>query len=181
MDSLEMIKERRSIRKYKNEKVSHETMKEILELARWSPSWANYQVARYTIVENDELIQRIADEGVHGFSYNIGTLRKAPGVVVLSYIKGKSGRSYKGEYATNKKEVWEVFDAGIACQTFCLAAHAHGVGTCIFGIIDDEVISNIVTLPENESVAAIITFGYPDEVAKVPARQSVEEIARFIE
>lgn len=180
MDAIQMIKERRSVRKYKAEKVSQETINEILEIARWSPSWANFQVARYTIVQSEELLKRIADEGVHGFSYNMGTLGNAKNALVLSYKKGKSGKLSEEEYATGKGRDWEMFDAGIACQTFCLAAHAKGVGTCIFGIIDDEAISKIIDLPADETVASVITFGYPDESPKATPRHDVEKIARFL-
>ncbi len=175
-----MIQERRSVRKYKEETVARETMDKILDAARWSPSWGNLQVARYTVVQNPELIKRIADEGVHGFSYNINTLRNTPGVLILSYVKGKSGKLYVEDYATSKGKEWEMFDAGIACQTFCLAAHEYGVGTCIFGVIDDVAISNIVNLPEDETVAAVITFGYPEETPKPTPRHSVEEISRYL-
>ncbi|MGL5015490.1 MAG: nitroreductase family protein [Bacteroidales bacterium] len=182
MDAIKMIKERRSVRKYKEHKVSRDTIKSIIDSARWAPSWANSQIARYTILENKELIQRIADEGVHGFSYNIGTLRNAPGVIVLSYVNGKSGKLYKKDgYATSKGNAWEMFDSGIACQTLCLAAHEHGVGTCIFGVFDDKVVSDIVSLPEGETVAAIITFGYPDQEVNPTPRLEVEEIIKFIE
>lgn len=180
MDAITMIQERRSVRKYKDQKVSRQTMNDIMEATRWSPSWGNFQVARYTIVENPEMIQRIADEGVHGFAYNIGTLRNAKGVLVLSHVKGKSGKLYSEDYATSKGSSWETFDAGIACQTFCLAAHAYGVGTCIFGVMNDTVISEIVSLPAEESVAAIITFGYPDEEVKPTRRYSVDEITRYL-
>ena len=175
-----MIKERRSVRKYKDKQVSRETINNILDATRWSPSWANYQIARYTIVENPELIKRIAEEGVNGFTYNMGTLKNAKGVLVLSYIKGKSGKLSPEEYTTNKGGTWEMFDTGIACQTFCLAAHNYGVGTCIFGVIDDAAISKILSLPENETVASVITFGYPDGEAKVSPRYSVEEITRYL-
>lgn len=181
MNAIEMIKERRSIRKYKNEKVSRELMREIVDIARWAPSWANFQVARYTLVDNEEIIGKLATEGVRGFTYNIKTLENAKGVVVLSFVKGKSGKldPEKDEYATGQGNTWEVFDAGIACQTFCLAAHAKGVGTCIFGVIDEQVIPAIVGLPENESVAALIVYGYADEQPPAPKRKDVEEIIRF--
>ncbi len=180
MEAIEMITGRRSVRKYKEERVSRETMDKIMEATRWSPSWANFQVARYTVVEDKSLIARITDEGVHGFAYNIGTLRNATGVIVLSHVKGKSGRLSSDGYATSKGSSWETFDAGIACQTLCLAAHAYGVGTCIFGVIDDEVIGNIVSLPADESVAAIITFGYPDEEVKPTSRYGIEKIVRYL-
>lgn len=180
MEAIKMITERRSVRKYKQEKVARETINNILEASRWAPSWANFQIARYTIVEDEAVIKRIADEGVHGFSYNIATLQNTKGLVVLSFIQGKSGKLGDTDSATDKGSKWEMFDAGIACQTFCLAAHEYGVGTCIFGVIDDKAISEIVSLPEGETVAAIITFGYPDEEPKATFRRPIEKISRYI-
>ena len=180
MDAITAIKERRSVRKYKDEKVDRELMKEIVDIAKWAPSWVNYQIARYTIVDDEAKIKAIAEKGVNGFTYNIGTLQNAKGVAVLSIVKGQSGK-YEEKYATSKGDTWEHFDAGIACQTFCLAAQAKGIGTCIMGVIDDKNIGEIVNLPENESVAALIVYGYEDgEHAKPTARINTDELVRFI-
>lgn len=179
MDAITAIKERRSVRKFKNEKVDREIMKEIVDISRWAPSWVNYQIARYTLIDNEEIIKELANEGVNGFVYNIDTLKNAKGVAVLSFVKGKSG-TYDKKYVTSKGSTWEVFDAGIACQTFCLAAHAKGVGTCIMGVIDENSIAKIVNLPEEETVAALIVYGYEDEEhVAVSKRKNVEEIMRF--
>ncbi len=181
MDALELIKQRRSIRRYKSEKVDHDLMREIIELSSFAPSWANFQVARYTIVDDPELIAQMAEAAMLDFSYNINTLKNTPGVVVLSYVQGKSGKLYEKGYATSKGSGWEVFDAGIACQTFCLAAHAKGVGTCIFGVFDDAIIARLVDLPSDQTVAAVITYGYPEGAHPEPTpRKSVEEISRFL-
>ena len=180
MDAIEMIEERRSVRKYKEESVGRETMREIIDISRWAPSWGNFQVARYTLVDDKAVIKKLATDGVKGFTCNIKTLENATGVAVLSFVKGKSGKLGKEEYATSKASVWEVFDAGIACQTFCLAAHAKGGGTCIFGVIDDESISEIVGLPENETVAALIVYGWPDEIPAPTSRMETGDILRFV-
>jgi len=180
MEAIQMIKERRSVRKFKNEKVDRELMKDIVEASRFAPSWGNFQVARYTMVDDAATIKRLGEEGVNDFIYNIGTLKEAKGVLVLSYVKGKSGKLDKDEYVTSKASTWEVFDAGIACQTFCLAAHEKGVGTVIMGVIDDKSISSIVGLPKEESVAALVVYGYPDETPEASPRMDVEEISRFI-
>ncbi len=180
MEAIEMIKERRSVRKYKEQKVDRELIKEIIDISRWAPSWANFQVARYTVVDNAEMIEQIYERGVNGFTYNMKTLKNTKGLIVLSYIKGKSGTYEKNVYATSKDNAWEMFDAGIACQTLCLAAHAKGVGTCIFGIIDDAAISEIVGLPETETVAAIITYGFEEGGHPQPTdRKALEQIMRF--
>ena len=181
MDAIEMIKERRSVRKYKNEKVDRETMKDIVSISRWAPSWANFQIARYTLVDDKATIEKLATDGVKGFVYNINTLKDAHGVAVLSFVKGKSGKlDDKGDLAATKSHLWEAFDAGIACQTFCLAAHAKDVGTCIFGVIDEESIAKIVNLPEEETVAALIVYGYEAEHPPVTPRKDVDDIMRFI-
>lgn len=181
MDAIKMIEERRSVRKYKDQKVDRQTMKEIVDISRWAPSWKNLQIARYTLVDDEETVKRLADEGVGGFVYNMKTLKEAKGVAVLSYVEGKSGKIDEENYATSKGSSWEVFDAGIACQTFCLAAHAKGVGTCIMGVINDEKISEIVDLPKEETVAALIVYGYEDgEHAKPTPRVEVEEILKFV-
>lgn len=180
MDAIKLIEERRSVRRYKDEKVSRELMREIVELSRWAPSWGNFQIARYTLVDDEEIIAKIASSGVMNFGYNIKTLASAKGVAVLSYVKGKSGKLYSEDYSTSKGREWEVFDAGIACQTFCLAAYAKGVGTCIFGVFDDGVMTELVDLPEGETVAAIITYGYEDGKHATPTpRKEVDEILRF--
>ena len=59
---------------------------------KWAPSWVNYQ---------EKIIQKIANEGVNGFVYNINTLKSAKGVAVLSFVKGKSGKLDETEYATS--------------------------------------------------------------------------------
>ena len=180
MDAIEMIKERRSIRKFKDKKVDREIMREIVDISRWAPSWVNYQIARYTLVDAEEIIKKLATEGVNGFVYNIDTLKN---VAILSFVKGKSGKLdlEKDDYATSKANVWEVFDAGIACQTFCLAAHAKGIGTCIMGVIDEKSISKIINLPQEETVAALIVYGYEDGHPSPTPRKDIDEIMRFVD
>ncbi len=181
MDAISVIKERRSVRKFKNEKVDRATMTEIVDISRWSPSWANYEIVRYTLVDDELLIKKLADNGVNDFVYNIDTLKNAKGVAVLSYVKGKSGKlgQEKGEYASNRADSWEMFDSGIACQTFCLAAHAKGIGTCIMGVINVENISEIINLPSDETVAALVVYGYPESGSNSSSRKNVDELLRF--
>lgn len=181
MEAIEMIKTRRSIRKYKDDVVPREVMEEIVEITRWAPSWTNSQTPRFTLVTDPTVIEKFATDGVKGFVYNAGTLNTAKNVAVLSFSVGKAGRTEKYDIPTSDNPGrWEYFDAGIACQTFCLAAHAKGVGTCIFGVIDEAVITDAINLPEGEQVAVLIVYGYPDQEAKPPRRKEVEELVRYL-
>ncbi len=74
---------------------------------------------------------------------------------------------------------WEMYDAGIAAQTFCLAAHNYGIGCVIMGIVDGKKLSEILSLPENERTAAVIAMGHPAEEPKCPRKKTAEEISRF--
>ncbi len=183
MTDLELLKSRQSIRKYTNEIVPQETLNSIMELTKLAPSWCNFQIARYTFVSNQDKISAIMNDGVHNFNYNMKTLKYAKNVAILSYVTGKSGRLdlSKTEYTTNKASEWEMFDAGISCQTFCLAAHSQGIGTCVMGVIDDKQIARIINLPENETVAAIITYGYPDEIPQKTSRKDISLTTRTIQ
>ena len=75
-----------------------------------------------------------------------------------------------------------MFDAGIAAQTFCLAAHEKGIGTVIMGIFDENKVAEIVDIPEGQQLAAIIPMGYPvDGEVAVPPRKTAEQLLSFVE
>lgn len=135
-------------------------------------------------MDNRELIQDIAENCVKGFAYNLKTLSRANGIVVLSCVTGENG-SLKGKVEGEQPAdhaAWECFDAGLVCQQFCLAAYAKGGGTCILGVIDNEAIARKIGLPENEKVAAISVYGYEEgEHHKAPTRKEVGEVQRFID
>src|SRR5215217_6628652 len=63
---------------------------------------------------------------------------------------------------------------GRAVQNMLLAAHAQGVGSCPNGISDRVGLNRALRLPEETTVAAVLTFGYPAN-PRDPARRSAEE------
>ena len=176
MNAKECIESRRSIRKFKADAVSTDVLKEIVETARFAPSWKNTQIARYHVVTNQALKETIANDCVCGFTFNTKTLLQSPTIVVVSYVTKRCGYERDGSFTTNKGDRWEMFNAGIATQTFCLAAHDNGIGTCIMGIFDDEKIAKLLNLPEDQIVGAVIAAGYPDEAPDAPVRKGADII-----
>ena len=73
-----------------------------------------------------------------------------------------------------------MFDAGIACQTLCLAAWAQGLGTCIMGIYDEDKVPALLEVPEDQYVTAIVSMGYPAETPKAPKRKPLEEKVQYV-
>lgn len=180
MQLINGIKERRSIRKYKSDKVSMDTIEKIIDAARYAPSWKNSQTARYYVILDEKIKDDIAENGTMNFSKNKNNINSAPVLVVLSTVDKISGYNPDGSPTTDKGSHWQSFDAGIACEAFCLSAYEYGLGTLIMGIYDENKVKEILGLPDNESVSALIALGYPDEEPNAPKRKEIEEITKFI-
>lgn len=180
METLECIKTRRSIRRFKEEAVNHDTINAIIAAAAMAPSWKNTQISRYNIIEDRDILNDIANNCVLDFEYNQKTIQRAPQLVVVSMIEKRCGYEKDGSFTTSKEDRWEMFDAGIASQTFCLAAHDMGVGTVILGIFDEDKIARAISLPEGQKVATLIAMGYPAQECEAPKRKSVEELVRYL-
>lgn len=179
MQTLDAIKTRRTIRKFTEEAIPHEVIEEIVAVSAYAPSWKNTQTARYIIIEETALKNRIAKEAVMGFEWNTGIISGAPALVVLASVSGRSGYEKDGSYSTSKKDKWEMFDAGIAAQTFQLAAHEYGIGSVVMGIFDETKVKELLGLDDTLNVSALIAIGHPAESPSAPKRKSVEELIQY--
>jgi len=181
MEAVAAITERRSVRRFANNEVSRDLIREIVDVARFYPSWKNSQSARFYIVDDKDKKAKIATEATLGLGHNEKIISGCPALLVLTIKKGLSGTGANGEYVTSKNESWEVFDSGIAAQTFCLAAVDKGIGTVILGVFKEEVVAQICDIPDDEQVSALIALGYPeDDAKKSGVRKDVNEILFFI-
>jgi len=176
MEAIECIKSRRSIRKFTDKPISVKTMNDLVNAAAYAPSWKNTQVVRYMAVTDREVMDEIADNCVMGFKGNAAIIKDCQVLMVIATVHGISGYEKTGEPTTDKGDRWEVFDAGIATQTFCLAAEAMGLGTVIMGIFDEQKVDKAVSMPAGQKVAALIALGYPDTDPKPPRRKDAEDL-----
>ncbi len=177
MKTTDCIVGRRSIRKYKNDKISHSLLESIISTASFSPSWKNTQITRYIAIEDTSIIKKIADDFIPEFNANI--IRQVSTLIAVTFVKGRCGFERDGSFSTKKGDRWQMFDVGVACQTFCLAAHEAGLGTVIMGIFDEDGITELLDIPETQELAALIAIGYPDISPEAPRRKSVEELLTY--
>lgn len=177
MTAKECIKGRRSIRVFTQEPISHELIADIVETASYAPSWKHTQIVRYIAVEG-ELKDKIA-QCTSAYARNGEIIAAAPMVIVVTIIKGRSGFERDGSFSTHRGEGWQMFDAGVASEAFCLAAYEKGLGTVIMGIFDDDKVAELLDIPEGRDVVALIPVGYPAETPVAPRRKSVEEMVIF--
>ena len=177
MNVTECLKTRRSIRKYKSDKVDHSVIDSVVSLASYSPSWKNTQITRYIAIEDPSLQNEIADRFTP--DYNSKIIRQAPVLMAVTFKKGRCGYERDGSFTTRKGDRWQMFDVGVACQTFCLAAWDKGLGTVIMGVFDEDGIAGLLGIPEDQELGALITLGYPDIEPDAPKRKAVEELLQY--
>lgn len=179
MEAKECIEGRRSIRQFKDTPISRETIEELVRLATYGPTWKNCQANRFIAVTDEKMKSEIANIGTLGYDGNTRIIEGAPLVMVMTIVKNRSGYERDGSFSTSKGTHWESFDAGIVAQTLCLSAYSMGLGSVIMGIIDEDKISQIVGIPEEETVSAVIAIGYPDEEPAAPKRKELEKVLSF--
>ncbi len=176
MNTIECIKSRRSVREFTEQKVNHNILNQIIEAASFSPSWKNTQISRYVVIEDDHLKEKIM---AHANDHNSNIIAGTKTLVVVTFIKNRCGFERDGSFTTKRKNEWQMFDVGIASQTFCLAAHELNVSSVILGIFDHEEIGKVLELAEDREVGALIAIGYEKEHPNAPKRKSVEELVEY--
>lgn len=177
MNTTECIRTRRSIRKFKPDPIDHFLLESIISTASYSPSWKNSQIVRYIAIEDSSILNSSINNYTPDFNSNI--IRQAPMLIAVSFVKGCCGFERDGSFTTKKGDRWQMFDAGIAVQTFCLAAHEAGLGTVIMGIWDEDGITELLDLPKDQELAALIAIGHPDIHPDAPGRKSVDELLTY--
>lgn len=180
MTAKECIKGRRSIRRFKDQPIDHALLSEIIETASYAPSWKHTQITRYIAVSG-ELKNKIAAQCTSAYPKNGEIIAQAPMLIVVTYMKGRSGFERDGSYSTAKEGSWQMFDAGVASQTFCLAAYEQGIGSVIMGIFDEAKAASLLELPEEREIVALIPIGYPDEEPVAPKRKPVDDLLAYKE
>ena len=177
MNTMDCIFSRRSIRKFKPDPVGHQLLETVIQAASYSPSWKNSQITRYIAIEDSSILAKIADDFTPSFNSHI--IRQAPLLLAVTFVKGRSGFERDGSFSTKKGDRWQMFDVGVACQSFCLAAWDHGLGTVIMGVFDEDGITRLLNLPEDQELAALIAIGHPDIDPAAPKRKTVEELLQY--
>ena len=178
MNAVECLKGRRSVRKFTQQPVSHDLLEQIVETASYAPSWKHTQITRYVAVEG-ALKDRIAEEVTDAYPNNGNIIKGAPMLIAVTMITGRSGFERDGSFSTDRGDRWQMFDTGIAAQTFSLAAHEAGLGSVILGIFDREKATALLELPEDRELVALIPLGYPAEEPVAPRRKPVEDLLTY--
>lgn len=167
MDVYLAVTSKRDERRYADRAIPEEVVRRILDAGRLAGSARNRQPWRFFVLEDRQLVERVAET-----VYVPGNVLGARLVVAIVTRGGGPG-----------------FDAGRAAQNMMLAAWNEGVVSCPNGMPDAERTAEALGLDAEERPAIVLSFGYPakprDPEARAPEewsrraqRKPLEEVVR---
>lgn len=148
----ELVRKNRSYRRYyQHRKISEDTLKELVDLARLTPSGANKQPIRYVLSCTDALNSKIY-ESLRWAGYYTDWDGPAEGERPSAYIILVAPKGVNAHH-----------DEGIIGQTILLSAVEMGMGGCFIGNIDRPKLQQDIALPETYEIRLVLALGYPKE------------------
>jgi nitroreductase len=161
VELMEVIRTRRSIRKYRPDPVPQEDIEYILEAARLAPSWANSQCWHFVVVTDPQVKEAMAKAGNPWAAH-------APALIVACADPTKPG--------TKGDQQYYMLDIGIAMEHAILAATERGLGTCWIGWFEEDIVKKALGVPESMRVVAFSPLGYPAGPPGALERKSLDQI-----
>jgi len=173
MEFEEVIKKRRSVRKFKQKEISDEKILEILRLAQLAPSAGNLQAYRVKIIKNEETRKKISaatymtlKDGMQEWIFN------APAILVICADPKES----EARYTERGRDLYSVQDATIFASYLQLVLTSMGLASTWVGAFHEEDLKKMLNIPEDLKIVALIPFGYSDEKTEPRERKKVVEI-----
>jgi nitroreductase len=154
---IEILRNRRSIRKYTSQPIEQEKLEVLKEAVLRSPSSKNINPWEFIFVDEKELLLKLKDCKPHGAT----PLSTAPLAVVICADE-------------TKNDVW-IEDCSIASILLQLTAQSLGLGSCWIQIrnrqysekmTSEKYIQQLLTIPEKYRVLSILAIGYPATARK---------------
>lgn len=163
MTFSELAKARYSVRSFKPEPIAEETLKQILEAGRHSPTACNYQPQKVYVAQSEESRKKLASVCSCTFD--------APVILVVCYDRTRARES-----TLMPGHLTGEIDASIVCTHMMLQAFDLGVGSCWVGMFNADQVSEVLGLPEDIIVTALLPMGYPaDNAQPLPLHSSFRD------
>jgi len=155
MDFEEIIYKRRTIRRFKQDPISLDTLKKLVDFGRVAPMASNIQGIEFIIVESAEIREKMFQ--LVNFASSLPPDQRTPesGREPTAYIIILVNRNIKKSFMD--------FDVGAAVENILLGAVYFGIGTCWMANIYMKKIRSLFEIPEHYDIKQVISLGYPDE------------------
>jgi len=163
MNVEEAIRTRRSIRAYEDKPVEDDKLNAVLEAARLAPSACNYQDWKFVVVRDAALRKKMV-EACNGQEF-VGQA----GAVIAACSTNPARVMSCGVHSG-------IVDLAIAVDHMTLRACELGLGTCWIGAFDQQKVKDLLQIPADVTVVAVLPLGYPAEHTGPRPRKPLGEI-----
>jgi len=192
----------RAMRRLNTKIVPEELLRELISAANQAPSGSNTQGARWIVVRDPQIKQRLADLNRQGVETYLAPLIDNPGS--LSHQSGEKRKRMVDAVVWQKEHMHEIPALIIACMDFgapatsdmiargngsiwpgiqnlLLAARALELGAAptTLALNDRKAVADVLNLPDSMAAYALIPVGYPLGKFGPVTRKPLEEILRF--
>ena len=158
MSVYDLIKARRTVRKFTQVPLEMEFLRKLVDAARVCPSAANLQPLRYKIVADKAGCDAVFSN-LHWAGYlpnGTPTENERPTAYIIV------------TQDMNARQTESSYDVGAAMMSMTLCAQEAGVGHCWFGSVERAALRDIFQFPEELRIVLVLALGYP-------AQDSVED------
>ncbi len=177
MEFNQVIKERRSIRRYTTQKVEEKKIVALIEAAQLAPTWKNSQTGRYYVLREEASLKEFIEACLPPF--NKENVKDAPVIIVTTFKKDVSGFDKEANAVNEVGNGWGYYDLGLQNQNLVLKAVDLGLDTLIMGIRDENAIRAFLKVPEDEIIVSVISVGYRNINPDMPKRKALEDIIKW--
>lgn len=209
VDLFDAIRERKSIRRFKQTPVPDEDIKKILDAGRWAPSANNTQPWSFAVIKDKSLLREMANavrdmidrmtpfaesekqaQRLAAYKGNYYTFFENAPVVIAVFMEGydagtdrllaKMGHS--PEDIKRLRPLPGLQSVAAAVQNILLAVHALGYGTCWMTgpLVAQDAFGKLLGYGKGKSIAALLPVGVPDEDPPVRPRKPLDDLTRTI-
>ena len=153
MTFFELAKARYSVRSFKDTPIEEEKLDLILEAGRIAPTACNNQPQKIYVAKSEDSKQKLASVCRYTFD--------APVILVVCYDRTRDWKNKLMPGYTSGET-----DASIVCTHMMLQAADLGIGSCWVGYFNAQAVAEVLDLPENITVSALLPIGYAAENAQ---------------
>lgn len=175
---LDLVRQRRSVRRYRPEPVPRDRLERCLEAARLAPSACNSQPWHFLVVDDPATRERLAEAAFGGVYSMCAFAKSAPVLVVVITERSRIAARLGGLW---RRVEYSLIDIGIAGEHFALQAEAEGLGACWLGWFDEKGVRRALGLPRATRIDVLFSVGYPAEPdeGREKVRRPLDEIRSY--
>lgn len=167
-----LLKERRSVRSYKNVDVKKEDIKKLIKATLMAPSWENSETGRYYVAISNEA-KKFVYECLPGFNKRASINAS---YIIATYKKDIAGTRSGGAFTDKLKNSWGAYDLGLQNSYLILKAKDMGYDTLIMGLRDEKALRKYFNISNDEIMMPVIAIGKKSNKAKLAKRKDVNKI-----